>query len=279
MRPSTAIHNLMGAPGAIAADIAMQSMGLSCVVALTPPAFWGWRLMTRRRLERARLRLVLWLVGSTAAAGLASFLPAPDRWPLPTGLGGVLGDAVLWLPRYFFAGSTSGMVISGLALAGVAILTLTAAAGFGLMHAPSFDEIDAKARPHALGARAGRGARRQRRRGFRRRTRLRSGLARRGDPRHAHGQERDPTLVRARRGVRRPGGRAGARALARSARRPTFSLGRGRCVAPPRPARRVEPTFSPAAPAPHGADAQAWRSGDAGAAAAASRVARAGRAP
>ena len=115
---STAIHNLLGAPGAIAADIAMQSMGLSCVVALTPPAFWGWRLMTQRRLERARLRLALWLVGSIASAGLASFLPAPTRWPLPTGLGGVLGDAVLWLPRYFFASATSGMMIVGLTLGG-----------------------------------------------------------------------------------------------------------------------------------------------------------------
>jgi S-DNA-T family DNA segregation ATPase FtsK/SpoIIIE len=143
---STAIHNLLGAPGAIAADIAMQCMGLSCIVALTPPAFWGWRLLTRRRLEHARVRLVLWLVGSTAAAGLASFLPAPARWPLPTGLGGVLGDAVLWVPRYFVGGSTSGMLIAGLALAGAAILTLTAAAGFGLMRTSDPDEIEPNAK-------------------------------------------------------------------------------------------------------------------------------------
>jgi S-DNA-T family DNA segregation ATPase FtsK/SpoIIIE len=130
---STSIHNLLGAPGAIAADIAMQSMGLSCVVALTPPAFWGWRLLTQRKLERARIRLAVWVVGSVASAGLVSLLPAPSRWPLPTGLGGVLGDAVLWIPHRLFAESTSGMAISGLALAGVAILALTAAAGFGLM--------------------------------------------------------------------------------------------------------------------------------------------------
>jgi S-DNA-T family DNA segregation ATPase FtsK/SpoIIIE len=146
---STAIHNLLGAPGAIAADVAMQSMGLSCVVALTPPAFWGWRLMTRRRLERARLRLALWIAGSIASAGLASFLPAPTRWPLPTGLGGVLGDAVLWIPRYFFANATSGMMIVGLTLAGVAILTLTAAAGFGLMQTHDEDEIEVKAKTAA----------------------------------------------------------------------------------------------------------------------------------
>jgi S-DNA-T family DNA segregation ATPase FtsK/SpoIIIE len=142
---STAIHNLLGAPGAIGADIAMQSMGLSCVAALTPPAFWGWRLITRRRLERARGRLAAWLVGSTAAAGLASFLPAPARWPLPTGLGGVLGDAVLWIPHALFGGSTSAMLIVGLTLAGISILSLTASAGFGLMHAPD-DDADERAK-------------------------------------------------------------------------------------------------------------------------------------
>jgi S-DNA-T family DNA segregation ATPase FtsK/SpoIIIE len=150
---SMPIRNLLGAPGAVASDMAMQFLGLSCVVALTPPAFWGWRLVTRRRLERVRVRLALWLAGSTAAAALASFLPAPARWPLPTGLGGVLGDAVLWIPRYFFTGSTAGMLIAGMALAGIAILTLTAAAGFGL--APNLDEIEVKAKamasPHRRG--------------------------------------------------------------------------------------------------------------------------------
>ena len=134
---SSAIHNLLGLPGAIGADLAMQSMGLSCVVALTPPAFWGWRLLTRRKLERARIRAALWFGGSIAAAGLASLLPAPDRWPLPTGLGGVLGDAVLALPRAFLSASPTGMLITGVALAGVSILALTAAAGFGLLPNPA----------------------------------------------------------------------------------------------------------------------------------------------
>src|SRR5579871_1881817 len=96
---SSPIRNLLGMPGAVVADIAMQFLGLACIAALTPPAFWGWRLLTRRRLERPRAKLLLWLIGAVVAAGCASLLPAPGSWPLPSGLGGVIGDAALWLPR------------------------------------------------------------------------------------------------------------------------------------------------------------------------------------
>ena len=96
---STPIHNLLGRPGAVLADVAMQFFGLACVVALIPPAHWGWRLTTEKRLDRVRNKLVLWVVGSALAAGCASMLPVPASWPLPTGLGGVVGDAVLWAPR------------------------------------------------------------------------------------------------------------------------------------------------------------------------------------
>ena len=85
--------------GAIAADIAMQLLGLACIAALAPPAFWGWTLLTERRLGGLRLKAGLYLAGVAAAAALASLLPAPGSWPLPTGLGGVVGDALLALPR------------------------------------------------------------------------------------------------------------------------------------------------------------------------------------
>src|SRR5208337_3888762 len=99
------VHNLLGAPGAIAADIVMQMLGLGCIAALGPPAFWGWRLLAERRLQHPRLKAGLYLVGIAAAAGLASLLPAPGSWPLPTGLGGVAGDALLALPRRLLSGS------------------------------------------------------------------------------------------------------------------------------------------------------------------------------
>jgi S-DNA-T family DNA segregation ATPase FtsK/SpoIIIE len=140
---ATPIHNLLGRPGAVVADVAMQFFGLACVVALVPPAHWGWRLMTDKRLDRIRNKLILWVLGTALSAACASLLPAPTSWPLPTGLGGVVGDALLWAPRQLLAGSSLGMAIVGVAFVALAILTLTAAAGYHFR--PASDPDDAPA--------------------------------------------------------------------------------------------------------------------------------------
>jgi DNA segregation ATPase FtsK/SpoIIIE, S-DNA-T family len=125
------IHNLLGAPGAIAADLVMQFIGLASAALLIPPAFWGWSLVSQRRLERPRLKVGLYLGGVIAAAGLASLLPAPGSWPLPTGLGGVVGDAVLAIPRRVLPVSPWATIAVGCSLAAIALLGLAAASGVG----------------------------------------------------------------------------------------------------------------------------------------------------
>jgi S-DNA-T family DNA segregation ATPase FtsK/SpoIIIE len=137
---ATPIHNLLGRPGSIVADVAMQFFGLACVVALIPPAHWGWRLLTDKRLDRIRNKLILWVLGTALSAGCASLLPVPASWPLPTGLGGVVGDALLWAPRQMLTGSSLGMAAVGAALIGLAILTLTAAAGYHFRPAGEADD-------------------------------------------------------------------------------------------------------------------------------------------
>ena len=92
------IRNLLGWPGAIVADLAMQIVGLGSIAALLPLAVWGWRLMKSGELGRLQLRLALWIIGAGAATALASAMPPTDRWPLPSGLGGVVGDAILRPP-------------------------------------------------------------------------------------------------------------------------------------------------------------------------------------
>ena len=73
----------------------MQLLGLAAIVLLLPVAVWGWRLLTHRPLDREWLRLSFWLAGTLLAAGFRLALPRSGAWPLPTGLGGVVGDAML----------------------------------------------------------------------------------------------------------------------------------------------------------------------------------------
>jgi DNA segregation ATPase FtsK/SpoIIIE, S-DNA-T family len=151
---SAHVHNFLGAPGAIAADLVMQFIGLASAALLAPPAFWGWGLITQRRLERPRLKVALYLSGVVAAAGLASLLPAPGSWPLPTGLGGVIGDAILAIPRHVLPVSPWVTIALGAGLAGVAILGLAAASGVGAApNSPVGDALDdsaGRARAQAL---------------------------------------------------------------------------------------------------------------------------------
>ncbi len=137
-----AVHNLAGPVGAVAADLVMQTVGIA-VVALLPPAFcWGLTLLSRRRLDHLRLRLALLAAGGCGATALASSLPATDRWPLPSGLGGIVGDGILALPRRLLGPSEPMLMVVALVFAGVAILALTASAGFGLKAAPGEDDED-----------------------------------------------------------------------------------------------------------------------------------------
>jgi DNA segregation ATPase FtsK/SpoIIIE, S-DNA-T family len=92
------VHNLLGRPGAIAADLMMQLLGLGSLALLLPLAIWGYRMLGDRPLGHERVRVLMWLLGMVLAAAFASSLPRGAHWPLPCGLGGVVGDALLLLP-------------------------------------------------------------------------------------------------------------------------------------------------------------------------------------
>jgi len=95
---SRAIRNIMGYPGAIGADLLMQILGLGAIMMLLTVAVWGWRMLTRRYFDREALRLACWILCTIFAAGFASCWPHGGAWPLPTGLGGVVGDALVRAP-------------------------------------------------------------------------------------------------------------------------------------------------------------------------------------
>jgi S-DNA-T family DNA segregation ATPase FtsK/SpoIIIE len=85
-------RNVLGSWGAIVADLAMQSLGLAGIVLFLPLAAWGWHLALRTVPERRRARLLLWPLAVMLLAAALSALPQPKSWPLPNGLGGILGD-------------------------------------------------------------------------------------------------------------------------------------------------------------------------------------------
>jgi DNA segregation ATPase FtsK/SpoIIIE, S-DNA-T family len=128
------VRNLLGAPGAITADLLIQLLGVAAVALIVPVGVWGWRLLTHRSPGRERLRLVLWLVGALCFCAFASCLPTTAAWPLPTGLGGVVGDALLRCPAALINAPLSGMVRLGVAATtGVAsLLALGITMGWGV---------------------------------------------------------------------------------------------------------------------------------------------------
>jgi S-DNA-T family DNA segregation ATPase FtsK/SpoIIIE len=98
------VHNLLGTSGAIIADLLMQLFGLAAAVIIVPVALAGWRLLAHRPFG-AKLRQTAWLPAMLFGAGFVSCWPTTKSWPLPTGLGGVLGDALLKIPAFFGLGS------------------------------------------------------------------------------------------------------------------------------------------------------------------------------
>src|SRR5262245_18928491 len=130
---SAPVRNLLGVSGAVSADLMLQLIGLASIALIAPITAWGWRLLTHAPLEREPLRLGLWVVGIVLAAGFAACLPRTAGWPLPTGLGGVVGDVVLRAPVALL-GPLGGTVLSVVAvvLGCGALAAIARASGLGL---------------------------------------------------------------------------------------------------------------------------------------------------
>ncbi|MCJ2036536.1 DNA translocase FtsK, partial [Methylobacterium sp. J-068] len=141
-------HNVLGTGGAVVSDLAMQLLGLGSLAFVLPPALWGLQLMRSRMLPRGGLRLTLWIIGFFAASAVASALPSTARWPLPTGLGGVAGDALMHTARTMLGiVATPFLGFAGFLFAGVAILCLTGACRVGEAEAEEEDAYDPPAVP------------------------------------------------------------------------------------------------------------------------------------
>jgi DNA segregation ATPase FtsK/SpoIIIE, S-DNA-T family len=129
---SRAIRNIVGYPGAIGADLLMQILGLGAIMLILPVAVRGWRMLTHRTFDREALRIGCWILCTVISAGFASCWPHGMAWPLPTGLGGVVGDALVRAPAVVFG--PPGIVyrlVLGIILFAAMVATFLIACGMG----------------------------------------------------------------------------------------------------------------------------------------------------
>ena len=136
------VRNLLGVPGAISADLMMQLLGLASMYLVLPVIVWGVRLIAHRQSGRHWRRMLFWMAGLLFATVFASCLPRTATWPLPTGLGGVVGDALLRLPAMIFGPLTGWTLLAVIAITGAATLTATAFACGSGWQKPKFSELD-----------------------------------------------------------------------------------------------------------------------------------------
>src|SRR5215510_10485575 len=139
------IHNLLGYPGAIFSDLAMQLLGLAAILLLVPEALHGWRLLSHKTFGE-KWRSLFWILATFLGAAFASTLPHIGSWPLPTGLGGVAGDAVLRLPAMVFGTPLGGLtrillcIVFGFA---TAVTLLVACGGRAQVKKSATSDLDA----------------------------------------------------------------------------------------------------------------------------------------
>ncbi len=123
------VRNLMAYPGAVTADLLLQTVGLGGALIAVMMAGWGWRLLRAHRLPLWWLRVALMPVMVLLAAMAVSVLPPPSTWPRPldASLGGVVGQLFLGgvtrlsaqygLGAQFVAAAAAALAAAGLVFA------------------------------------------------------------------------------------------------------------------------------------------------------------------
>ncbi len=95
-------RNLLGYPGAVCADLLIQTLGLGAGVLVLAIGAWGWRLIRVQHLPLWTLRLALLPLTVMFASLALAFVPVPSDWgaPFDAGLGGAIGRLFLaWVLR------------------------------------------------------------------------------------------------------------------------------------------------------------------------------------
>ena len=118
--------NTLGSPGAIFADVLLNTLGFAGVFLLLAPMFWGLELMLAERICSNRKKTSLFPLAVLLLAGGFAALPLSAGWPFGHSFGGIVGDWVYKLTATMLdlVGAESVMPLAGLAyfLGGFAVL-------------------------------------------------------------------------------------------------------------------------------------------------------------
>ena len=90
-----AVHNALGRAGAYPADLLIQTLGVAAFLPGAVLLFWGWRLLRRRWIGPAWLRVCALLSGLLLAAVALAPLPSVPSWPGQPGLSGAVGALLI----------------------------------------------------------------------------------------------------------------------------------------------------------------------------------------
>jgi DNA segregation ATPase FtsK/SpoIIIE, S-DNA-T family len=118
--------NMLGAGGAIFADVMLNTLGFASVFLLLAPMFWGIELMVAERIFANRKKTSIFPLSVFLLAGGFAALPLTASWPFAHSFGGIVGDWLFRLTATLFslAGAERALPLAGLCyfLAGFAAL-------------------------------------------------------------------------------------------------------------------------------------------------------------
>ncbi len=125
------IRNALGAPGAIIADLFLQTLGLAAAAALLPPMMWSVELLTAQHIANLRTKATYYPLAILGLAGAVSALPNSPTWPIQRGYGGILGDAIFDFTASLlrFISTDTAALAAGVLLLGAGLSALLHAVG------------------------------------------------------------------------------------------------------------------------------------------------------
>jgi S-DNA-T family DNA segregation ATPase FtsK/SpoIIIE len=85
------VANAGGYPGALLADMVLQTLGVASAFLVMVPMIWGAKLLYGRRIPHLWLRVVTLLGALVLITGTLSTIEPPLSWPITSGLGGAIG--------------------------------------------------------------------------------------------------------------------------------------------------------------------------------------------